>query len=148
MGRNSIAVTPGLIIFPSWGTKRKLSLRRETRLTMHLKFLLRLLSQGKISPRKIFNAIANIVQYHRRRMAPGTAPTVVELNMTNRCNIKCVTCRHTEEEIIPWADVEHPAEKRALSIAVGTMHPRLLEKITTDEAIHSVLLWKMYGSGE
>jgi pyruvate-formate lyase-activating enzyme len=117
-------------------------------LPMHFKFFLRLLSQGKVSPSKIFNTIANVVQFSRRRVVPGTVPTVVELNMTNRCNIRCVTCRHTEEEIIPWADVEHPAEKRTSSIAVGTMHSRLLEKITADEAIHSVLLWKLYGSGE
>jgi molybdenum cofactor biosynthesis enzyme MoaA len=115
---------------------------------MQFKFFLRLLSQGKVSSRKIFNAIANVVQFYRRRLVPGTVPTVVELNMTNRCNIRCVTCRHSEQEIVPWADVERPGDRQTSPIPVGTMQSNLLRMITTDEAVRSVLLWKMYGSGE
>lgn len=115
---------------------------------MQFLFLFRILSKGKITVRKILNFGANFLQYHRKLPLGRAYPTILELNITNRCNLMCSTCRHAPNEIIPWSDGNARRNDRKGNIAIGSMDDKLLDAITKDEAMKHIMAVKLYGSGE
>ena len=115
---------------------------------MQILFLFRILSTRKLTARKVLNFLANLIQYHRKLSAGRMYPTVLELNITNRCNLMCSTCRHSPTEITPWSDGNVKHDGHDGKIVLGSMDKKLLDIITEDKAMKHVLAVKLYGAGE
>lgn len=100
-----------------------------------------LLRKGRLSFRKVRNALANSVSFRRRAEVAGRAPTLALLDISNRCNMYCVTCRRSCSDLI---DISGQIE---LKTELGSMTMARFNRII-DELHRDTLLVSLYATGE
>jgi pyruvate-formate lyase-activating enzyme len=59
----------------------------------------RILRKGKVSPKKILNALHCFVAFALRLQRTGKAPFLVNFELSNECNANCLFCRSDQGEI-------------------------------------------------
>lgn len=111
-------------------------------MNMKFRFLFRLLATRKISIRKVANLALNTVRYYLKKEKAALCPSVVILDVTNRCNLFCKVCRHSQTEILDLLD-----SNKATGIPLGLMPNELFQKIIREVA-KDVLFVLVYLSGE
>lgn len=102
---------------------------------------LTLLVKGRLSLRKLRNLVANFRAYSKLSEISGSAPTVVLFDVSNRCNMYCLTCRKSATDIV---DLSGQAEK---PVALGEMSLDRYARIINDLHL-DMLLATLYVSGE
>jgi len=103
--------------------------------------LLLLLKKGRLSLRKIRNFLANAGAYRRRSDISGAAPAVVLFDVTNRCNLHCLTCRRSTTDVV---DLSGQVDK---TVPLGDLALDRYRRIVDD--LHpDLLLATLYVSGE
>lgn len=60
---------------------------------LKIKLFFRLVSNGKMSFRKLFNICDCLFAYIVRRKRSGRSPNILSLELGNECNIACLFCR-------------------------------------------------------
>lgn len=100
-----------------------------------------LLRKGRLSVRKVRNALANAVSFRRRSEVAGRAPTLALLDISSRCNMYCITCRRSCSELI---DISRQME---LKTALGSMTMECFRQIIDDLHLET-LLFSLYATGE
>lgn len=111
-------------------------------LSLKASFAFRLLKTGKISLRKVYVLIANILHHFRRSEYSSTTPSVLILDVTNRCNLHCRVCRHSQTEILDLLGDENSDK-----IPLGMMSYDLFLNII-DQSAKDVFFVLLYLSGE
>ena len=109
---------------------------------LHLKIFLAALRRGKISLRKLFNALMCQVAYWRQSERSAAGPLMVSMELGNHCNINCLFCRD-EKGVIP--DV-NPAGRQKV-IPKGWM-PLETAKAIIEQLKDHLLIAVLYTNGE
>lgn len=106
-----------------------------------LALFLLLLRKGRLSLRKLRNLYVNATAYRRRAETSGAAPAVVLFDVSNRCNLHCLTCRSSTTTVV---DLSGQTEK---PVKLGDMQLDRYMAII-DDLCQDMLLATLYVSGE
>lgn len=118
-----------------------LGARRFERIRAQLQLSFVLLRKGRITPRKVWNAIRNSLAFSRRSSVSGRGPTVALFDVTSHCNLYCVTCRTTRTDLIDM--IGQTEEKPVLGNMRLDRFTRIIDDLHKD-----MLLAALYTSGE
>lgn len=77
----------------------KRTIRRNKYTWLHIKIMLRALSQGKITPKKLLNLAWCNLAYFLKSERTSTAPYMASIELWNECNANCLFCRNKKGEI-------------------------------------------------
>jgi len=108
---------------------------------VRFRIMFRLLSSGKLSLRKIFNAVYSYIAYFLRLKTAAKSPFLINFELWNDCNEACVFCRSARGEIYNT----NPADKNP--VAKGKL-PLDVYKSIIDQASPYMLLSVPYVNGE
>lgn len=111
-------------------------------LCMKISFAVRLLRTGKITLRKALNFLGNMIHYYRNDLVASESPSVIILDVTNRCNLFCRVCRHSQSNILDLLDSDNTKK-----IPLGFMQYEIFVRVI-DQAAKDVLFVLVYLSGE
>jgi len=109
---------------------------------LRIKILLTMLRKGKLSLRKIFNAIHCIVAYMFKLRSSAKYPFLMNFELWNECNADCMFCRSEKGEIYD----QNPAGNGA-PIPKGKM-PYEAYTAIIDQVQHHLLMDVLYINGE
>lgn len=115
--------------------------RTNSYLGVRAKILLRLLTSGKLSVRKVVNAVLSYVTYFLRSKTAARSPFLINFELWNDCNEACVFCRSARGEIYNT----NPADKAP--VAKGKL-PFEVYSSVIDQAAPYLLLSVPYVNGE
>lgn len=104
-------------------------------------FVYLLMLKRRLTWRKVANLLANSRRYAQLSPAAGASPSVVLFDTTNRCNLRCQTCRRSQTDIV---DLSGQTEK---PVHLGDMTLCIYERII-DDLHRDMLLATLYVSGE
>ena len=103
-------------------------------------FLFKLVREGKITPRKVWNYLKGRFHYWRKDLTLSSHPSVIVFDITNHCGLKCSICRTDQATIVDYSG-------KNLHIPLGRMSLATYQKVV-DDAKGYMLLSLMYLSGE
>ena len=63
------------------------------------RILIRLLLSGKLTPLKVWNALACYGNYYLRRPVSAKSPLLMNFELWNECNESCVFCRSDKNKV-------------------------------------------------
>lgn len=116
-------------------------LQRINHQKQRLALLWLLLRKGRISLRKIGNALVNTVAFWRKSEVAGRAPTLALLDISSHCNMYCVTCRRSCGDLI---DISGQSE---IKTALGSMAMDRFSRIIDDLHLDTLMV-SLYATGE
>jgi len=106
-----------------------------------LLFLFTLLLKGRLSLRKLLNLFANSRAYRKLAEVSGAAPAVVLFDVSNRCNLHCLTCRRSTTDVVDLSgQTEKPVKLADMAL---DSYMRIIDDLHRD-----LLLATLYVSGE
>ncbi len=112
-------------------------------LRQKFKIIFNLLKKRKISIRKLFNVFVSYYSYLFKLNKTGKTPVVIDFELSNKCNERCVFCRNEKGEIFdinPKSDPNQFIEK-------GRLDYEIFRNIV-DEVKNTTLLIIPYVNGE
>ncbi|MFC2149728.1 radical SAM/SPASM domain-containing protein [Candidatus Auribacterota bacterium] len=100
-----------------------------------------LLMKRKLSLRKLSNMVLCGLAYSRKKSVSGKYPSILIVDISNRCNLHCVACRENPTKIY------NQNTKSDKSIAIGDMDLDLYKKIIAESKDH-IMMAVLYVNGE
>ena len=67
---------------------------------LKLKIIFLLLIKGKISILKLYNVFISFYSYLFKLKTSGKAPVIIDVELSNHCNERCVFCRDIKAEFM------------------------------------------------
>lgn len=101
------------------------------------KILITLFLNGKINLKKIFNIIYSSIAYNFKLNYTSNYPVVINMELSNKCNERCVFCRDAKGNIF---DLNPNKEESDEFIKKGRMEFDIFSKIVNEVKNHSLLI--------
>lgn len=116
--------------------------RHNKYIILRIHLLLRIVTSGKLSLKKIANVIHSLYSYARGSATSGILPFVVCFELNNKCNARCGICRTMDGNIF-----DRSSKSTGRPIPSGVMHPEMFKEII-DQVKDHIIVAVMYMNGE
>ena len=84
-----------------------------------IKIFISILLKGKLSFKKILNAVHSFLAYYLKRKRTSRSPFMISFELSNECNVNCLFCRSVEGDIYdhnPKSDMPIPKGEMAFEL--------------------------------
>lgn len=105
--------------------------------SIKFKIFITLFLNNKISIKKIFNIMYSSISYSLKLSKSSTYPVVINMELSNKCNERCVFCRDEKGKIF---DLNPNKDNPDNFIKKGSMDFEIFSKIANEVKKHSLLI--------